>query len=577
MINFEQQSALNDDGNVLLIAGPGSGKTFTITQKIIREIEKNNDKRKYIIAVTFTRIAAKEIKERVIDSGYSTEQLWVGTLHSFCLEWILRPYSTKLEELPLDFRAASEYEINKITQPIFDIKQLPEHSFTKDGYSFGPGKVPSESEIQSIQDYYKILYENNLITYDQILFYSYKILLENPQVPENLSRIFSNILIDEFQDTTLLQFQIISLISRLNRTKFFIVGDPNQAIFQNIQTQGLSKDSIEKLLQIKFSEYTLTENFRSSQKIIDFYKNFAVAPHEFNSANNLKNFDSKVIWDPSTSFSNLDIKICEIINSSINNWGTLPEDIAIVGPRWNILEDLHKKLLNRIPEIGFYGLQSSPFRGLSENFWYKVAILSLVQPSPSNYAKRLSAATDIYSFLVNNLDDVGDIGIFDILNSTSKFYEINESDSMIYLRKTFELFVDGNRIFSKIASRSPIRISYYEFFERFKENIRINSEYREVDLIKASLDNPGGVLMSTIHGVKGLEFDIVIGFGLLEGYVPHASIRIGSQEATDSAKRLLYVLTSRAKKHLYLISETNRKKYGTPTSQLRELFIPPNM
>lgn len=92
-INKEQSDAIVEEENVLLIACPGSGKTRTLTYKVAYELSKLTSEKKHIIAITYTNRAADEIKERIDLLGVETKQLWIGTIHSFCLEWILRPYS----------------------------------------------------------------------------------------------------------------------------------------------------------------------------------------------------------------------------------------------------------------------------------------------------------------------------------------------------------------------------------------------------------------------------------------------------------------------------------------------------
>ena len=91
-LNTDQELAVLESKSVLLIACPGSGKTRTLTYKIAYELDKLRSKKEFLIAITYTNRAADEVKERVMLLGVDTSQLWIGTIHSFCLEWILRPY-----------------------------------------------------------------------------------------------------------------------------------------------------------------------------------------------------------------------------------------------------------------------------------------------------------------------------------------------------------------------------------------------------------------------------------------------------------------------------------------------------
>ncbi|HEA2155932.1 TPA: UvrD-helicase domain-containing protein, partial [Salmonella enterica] len=109
-LNEEQEDAINTPGSVLLIACPGSGKTRTLTYKIALELSKLSDDKKYVLAITYTHKAADEIKERIELLGVDTSQLWIGTIHSFCYEWLLKPYSIYHENLKDGFKILNSYD-----------------------------------------------------------------------------------------------------------------------------------------------------------------------------------------------------------------------------------------------------------------------------------------------------------------------------------------------------------------------------------------------------------------------------------------------------------------------------------
>ncbi len=108
-LNPQQTDAVIEPGNVLLTACPGSGKTRALTYKIAYELERLTNSKKIIIAVTFTNRAADEIKKRIRELNADDTNLWAGTIHSFCLEWILRPYMCYLDELKSGFSISDEY------------------------------------------------------------------------------------------------------------------------------------------------------------------------------------------------------------------------------------------------------------------------------------------------------------------------------------------------------------------------------------------------------------------------------------------------------------------------------------
>lgn len=113
-LNDEQVDAIRQAGNVFLEACPGSGKTRTLTYKIALELSKLTDEKKWIVAITYTNRAADEIRERIELLGVETSQLWIGTIHSFCLEWIIKPYGIYHDKLKNGFKVINSYDSEDI-------------------------------------------------------------------------------------------------------------------------------------------------------------------------------------------------------------------------------------------------------------------------------------------------------------------------------------------------------------------------------------------------------------------------------------------------------------------------------
>lgn len=101
-LNPEQEAAVLAPGNIFLTACPGSGKTRTLTYKIAYELSRMTSDKQRIVAITYTNRAADEIRDRIESLGVDTQHLWIGTIHAFCLEWILRPYA----RVPTSFRGS---------------------------------------------------------------------------------------------------------------------------------------------------------------------------------------------------------------------------------------------------------------------------------------------------------------------------------------------------------------------------------------------------------------------------------------------------------------------------------------
>ncbi|WP_416223641.1 UvrD-helicase domain-containing protein, partial [Tenacibaculum ascidiaceicola] len=212
-LNEEQEQAVLDDESILLIACPGSGKTRTLTYKIAYELTRLKSNKEFIIAITYTNNAADEIKDRVELLGVDTSQLWIGTIHSFCMEWILKPYHLYSDRLKNGFRVINSYESEEILTELCKPYKKEEITYWDCGLLAKPDKFyltcldskKHESLFKIMPEYFSILEKNNQIDFEQILFFSYQILKTKPIISNILCKLFPFILIDEYQDTKEIQ------------------------------------------------------------------------------------------------------------------------------------------------------------------------------------------------------------------------------------------------------------------------------------------------------------------------------------------------------------------------------------
>lgn len=137
-LNPEQEAAVLFAGSQLLIACPGSGKTRTLTYKIAYELSRLTSARQFVIAITYTNRAADEIRERIENLGVNTERLWIGTIHAFCLEWILKPYGLYHPDLAHGFRIIDLHEREKLLEQLCDPYRAQYVTFWDCDYYFTP-------------------------------------------------------------------------------------------------------------------------------------------------------------------------------------------------------------------------------------------------------------------------------------------------------------------------------------------------------------------------------------------------------------------------------------------------------
>ncbi len=582
-LNHEQEDAIRENDSVLLIACPGSGKTRTLTYKIAYELSKLQSNKQFIVAITYTNNAADEIKERVELLGVDTSQLWIGTIHSFCLEWILRPYYLYLDDLKNGFRVTNSHESEILLTELCKPYSNPKITYWDCGIIAKPDNyyltcldTTKHSSLQKIiGEYFKILRQNNQIDFEQILFYSYQLLIQKPIINSILANLFPFILIDEYQDTKEIQYHIISKILNSNKgkSKTLIVGDPNQSIYDTLGGYPMVKKDLESLLGFNLKELGLSKNYRSSSKIVDYFDYYKTFNNSIIACGTDRDFPSIISFNDNIPVDNLIDEIVRLIQFNILEQKIDPNEICIVAPQWVHLASITRNLMVKLPDYSFDGPGMAPFSRDIDNFWFKLSRIVLTEPSPFMYVRRLRWSNEI----LNELDNAG----FDTSNINKKQFlricnsiKINESDGLEYLEK---YFAEVCSIFKIDLKLFPTLLEHLNsFFDSSKARIeRLKKEGNpyigDIENFRKVFKQREGITVSTIHGVKGEEYDTMIGFALLDSYVPH----FNDNNGVINSKKILYVLSSRARKNLHLISETGRnvhafhRPYGlTPTQHL---------
>lgn len=583
-LNDEQIAAICEPNNVFLIACPGSGKTRTLTYKIAFELSSLKDPKKWVIAITYTHRAADEIRERIEILGIDASQLWIGTIHSFCLEWILKPYGIYHDTLKNGFKIINSYDSEEIISKICSSIRTERiwygecsHYYTPRGLTLtgAGGKVSLVRKV--LGDYHDHLAENGQIDFEQILYFAYEILLNKSAVAKILANLFSYILIDEYQDTKEIQYSIVASIIKASqcRVKTFIVGDPNQAIYGSLGGYAITRLELEQLAEVSFTPMSLDKNYRSSRKIINYYSNFNVTPSATVAEGEHRNHPSIITYDNITQKDNLVEQVSRHIEHSVQTLGISEKEICVIAPWWMHLAALTRNLVNRLPDYNFDGPGLVPFSRDIDNFWFKLTQIILTEPSPNMYVKRLRWASDILNdmelALVNN-HSILPKNFLKAVNSIS----IDEHDGLAYLRTFFgALFSELGIDFTLFPMLKEHHESFFNSTQNRIDRLRKENAFfaTDIDAFRKAFKPRTGIKVSTIHGVKGGEYDVVISFGLLQDLVPNFNDR-----SVESAKKLLYVIGSRARKNLHLISETGRfngvgryRREYQPTEVLHQL------
>ena len=584
-LNKEQEDTIKEKNSVLLVACPGSGKTRTLTYKIAYELSRLDSNKKYIIAITYTNAAADEIKERIDFLGVNTSQLWIGTIHAFCLEWILRPYGLYSDRLKNGFKVLNSFESEELISTLCKPYKGSKVTFwdcgflaTPSGYSITSTDASKRIIIKTIlEEYFKILKTNGQIDFEQILYYSFKLLKEKPFINQILSNLFPFILIDEYQDTKEIQYHIIASIIKSGKgnSKVLIVGDPNQSIYETLGGYAMEQNDLEVLLGFSLKNLSLSKNYRSSSKIVEYFEYYKVFSNKIIPSGLHKEYDSIITFNNSVNKDDLEDEIVKLIQFNIIEKGISQNEICIAAPQWIPLANLTRGLMVKLPDYSFDGPGMVPFARDLDNFWYKLCRIILTEPSPYLYLRRLRWSREV----LEELDAAG----VDVSGMTKKLFlklcntiNIKEEKGLKYLEVFFEEICQHLKI---TLSVFPVLEEHYDsFFNSSKKRIekleaKGNPFIGTIENFKKVFKQKKGIKVSTIHGTKGEEYDTVIGYGLLDSWVPFFS----DENGVENSKKMLYVLSSRARKNLHLISETRRNVHRVyrpdglqPTSHLIE-------
>lgn len=581
-LNPEQEAAIGEPGSVFLIACPGSGKTRTLTYKIAFELSRLQSKKQFVVAITYTNRGADEIHERIENLGVDTSQLWIGTIHSFCLEWILKPYGVYHQALSRGFRVIDAHEREKILEVLCKPYKKPkithwdcEFYFTETSYVLS---CPQDWKHDSLHDilsrYFEVLDERRQIDFELILYYAYQLIAEHPSISKLLSQLFSFVLVDEYQDTKQIQYSIIASILKSGQgvTRTFIVGDPNQAIYQSLGGYPIAFADFQAMAGIELTELMLSKNYRSSERIIEYFGNYNVHDTLIEPASSDKAYPSLISFDDVVTRSELEAELVRLIRFNIETVGIAPHEVCVLAPQWVHLASMTRRLVASMPEYQFDGPGMVPFARDIDNFWYKLSKIALTEAAPGMYVRRLRWAGEV-------LKDMEAAGInVSALTRKSLLRECNsivlaETDGLAYLRAFFEaLFVRLGTDFHVFAVLQEHHDAFFESSQARIDRLKKDGAdfIGDIATFRKVFQSRTGITISTIHGIKGAEFDAVIAYALLEKMVPH----FNDPNGQESAMKLLYVIGSRARKNLHLLSERERYEYSgseyQPTRKLAD-------
>ena len=603
-LNKTQAKAVSHkDGPCLVLAGPGSGKTLTIVNRIKYLIEKCSVRPEEILVVTFTRFAAQEMKNRLCSlMGKKNLPVTAGTFHGIfygilrCTyrmngqnilseeekyqllrEVISRQEAEVFDEE--DFISDIAAEIGKIKNNRLDVEEYVSEKFSAETFR----------EIYS--QYEEERKRRRKIDFDDMLVLCYNLLSSRPEVLEGWQRKFRYILIDEFQDINRIQYDVIRLLA-LPQNNLFVVGDDDQAIY------GFRGADSELMFQFRkdypqADQILLGMNYRSTEYIVR--NSLKVIRH------NERRFEKQLeayrkggaclhvqeLADPAEEAE----YILDEIEKCISD-GVRPEDIAVLfrihtdaGPVAEALVErrIPFQMKEHLPNIynHFIGKDIQAYFRLAMGERRRQDFLQVMN-RPKRYIGRDSLAGRAVSFedIRNHYCDkewmMDRIDQFEW--DVKMLAKMAPYAAIQYIRKRigYDDFL-RDYAFSHNIPRTDLTDVIQEIAEAarpyrtLEEWFRHVEEYTHILQEKQKKDNPEGVRLMTIHAAKGLEFHTVFILDANEGRIPYKKARTDAQ--TEEERRLFYVAMTRAREKLTVCYvKTKSGKETAPSRFVDELL-----
>ena len=619
LLNKEQKIAVeHQKGPLLVLSGAGTGKTRVLTSRFVYIVKNLNVNFHKIIAVTFTNKAANEIKERVNrDLGQFIDSPWIGTFHSIFAKF-LRKHSS-LIGLKNNFNILDTDDQKKLIKQVINFckfeNDINESIYLNEIQNLKDQKIlPSQkslitkySSIENIVDVYELyqqrLLEINAVDFGDILLHSYQILFTNGDIRQLYAKNIEHILIDEFQDTNHIQYELIKLLLNNNRN-LFCVGDDDQSIYA---WRGAKIENIINFPnEFSCSVVRLTKNYRSNHSILNaassiINNNQNRLGKELISFNddipeqkiNLKSFysqEEESLWiadSISRKFKENDtfgvlVRLTAQMRSIEDKFikYALPYEI-IGGPRFFERKEIkdvlcYLKLANSFQDdLAFERIINLPRRGIGEQS-LKIIIDNARKNKISFFEslKGLLKENKLASSLTLKTQPFVDliIKINGLINKTSLedlgIYVIEESGYLKMLEN------EKNKL-KKIENESRIdnlkelvnALAEFENLDNFLEHVGlVNENQKKI--------HHNSVKLMTLHAAKGLEFDHVYLPGWEEGIFPSSrALDQNSSKALEEERRLAYVGITRAKFDLNLSYASSRYTYGINNYSLPSRFL----
>jgi len=618
-VNEAQQRAItHGDGAMLVLAGPGSGKTFVVTRRIKYLIEHHHVRPESILVITFTKAAAAEMQERFVKlGGGRSYPVQFGTFHSVFFQILRHTYrftaqniiregdkyrllSQILGEMPQEIRTQAQYDDSTDT-----LQRLLSEISTVKNNGITPQEVKSTTVSQAEFEYIFQIYKQEmnrrkLIDFDDMVLLCRDLLVSRPDTLAMWQEHFQYILVDEFQDICPLQYEVVRLLAK-PQDNLFIVGDDDQSIY------GFRGSKPEIMLNFP-KDYPETEqvlldvNYRSRKDIVDVAGKLI--------AHNKTRFDKKVrtqneqlggvkIYSFHSKFKQAE-NIAQLIRQYMTQPGAKYSDIAILYRTNNHTVYTADRLMKEgIP----FSMKEKP-KNIYDSAVAKDMIAYLryalkedsvedflrIMNKPVRYIKRATVPRKPFHMqeLMNNNRLTGYVieNIVDLYDNLHFIKSLNPFSAVNFIRKgvgydtylkkqAAEQGKDMSKEFEELAELMQMAKDFEtipEWLEQIEHYDVVLQEIAQQESRQKHADTDA-VSMVTMHASKGLEWKVVVLPDVNEGVIPHK--KAVSNNELEEERRMFYVAMTRAKEYLFIFY-IQEKEAGNllPSRFLDEITTP---
>lgn len=590
---YQLEAVKSKHRNTLVVAPPGSGKTTVIINRIKYLIEELGVKSENIIVITFTKAAAENMKLRYLKENNSGGIPFFGTFHGLFYK-ILKRHLGNIDiiDSSISYKLIQKILLTKLDEVAEDkVKEVLNNIslFKTSDIELAQFQPTLDKSIfnECLKSYEEYKKEKKLLDFDDLQIKCKELLLNNPRLLKGYRKLFTHILVDEFQDCDHLQIEILKLLNRENH--IFAVGDEDQSIygfrgskpqcmidFNNEFKGGVKKyltynyRSLENIVEL--SRKVIDKNIGRNKKEIRAYRQGNGEVKLFNPYNEFLQVDSLLNkieefkqkgskYSSNAILYRTNVEARSIIDGLIRR--KIP--FLLLDKEYNffnhfICKDLISYLklsIDPYNKESFFRVINKPFRYVSKNIIEKLKSDKYI----NNLFDALISNDDIHPFQMKKLEELKrDVATLNKMSLPLAIqFIITELGYLEYLREYSNRFkqslddlLEITEEFKSASGEFNSIINFLVHIENVEQGLKDNKNRKLQD----------GVILSTIHGVKGMEFNNVYIVDIVNELIPHKN----NLEDIEEERRLFYVGITRAINNLYMYSpKTLRGKFKEPS------------